>query len=73
MNDTRKALFMGSVKSAVSSACGMILSLNIVDPNDFSIKTLGGWEHLGSAILISVVVAEARFFKQWADSGEPKQ
>ena len=68
MNSTRKSLIKGAIKSAVRSAAGMVLSLNIVDPNHFDIRTLGGWEHLGTAILISVVIAEARFFKQWADS-----
>lgn len=68
MNQARKDLFKGAIKSAVGSATGMVLSLNIVDPNHFDIRTLGGWEHLAMAILISVVIAEARFWKQWADS-----
>jgi len=68
MNAMRKNLLMGAIKSAISSATGMVLSLNIVDPNHFDVRTLGGWEHLGVAILISVIVAEARFWKQWADS-----
>ena len=68
MNATRKSLLKGAIKSAVGSATGMILALNIVDPNHFDIRTLGGWEHLGIAILISVVIAEARFWNQWAES-----
>ena len=69
MNDARKKLIKGAIKSAVSSATGMILALNIVDPNRFDIRTLGGWRHLAAALLISIVIAEARFWKQWADSG----
>lgn len=68
MNDAQKGLLKGALKSGVSSACGMILSLNIVDPQHFSITSFGGWEHLGLAIFVAVVVAEARFWKQWADS-----
>ncbi len=70
MNPARKSLLKGSIKSAVGSATGMILSLNIVDPKDFSLASLGGLKHLGLVILVSVIVAEARFWKQWADSGD---
>lgn len=69
MNLERVSLLKGALKSAVSSASGMILSLNIIDPDHFSFKTFGGWGHLLEAIGIAVVVAEARFWKQWADSG----
>lgn len=72
MNPTQKALLTGSLKSAVSSATGMILSLNIVDPEHFSFQTFGGWKHLLLAIGITVVVSEARYWKQWADSPDPK-
>ena len=69
MNDRQKGLLIGSLKSAVSSATGMVLSLNIIDPEHFSFATYGGWKHLLAAIGISVVVAEARYFNQWAHSG----
>lgn len=68
MNATRSALLKGAIKSAVSAATGMILSLNIIDPEHFSFQTFGGWKHMLLAILIVTVVAEARFWKQWADS-----
>lgn len=68
MNQARKGLLKGAIKSAVSAATGMVLALNIVDPQHFDVRTLGGWEHLGVAILISVVIAEARFWNQWANS-----
>lgn len=69
MTDAQRILLKGALKSAVSSATGMILSLNIVDADHFSITTLGGWKHLGFAIFISVITAEARFWQQWAHSG----
>ena len=70
MNKARTSLLKGALKSAVSSACGMVLSLNIIDPSNFSVKTLGGWAHLGEAILITVIIGEARFWQQWAQSGD---
>jgi len=78
MTDAQKNLFKGALKSGVSSATGMILSLNVIDPEHFSFATFGGWKHLLGAIGIAIVVAEARFWKQWADSGNghtepPKQ
>lgn len=63
-----KELWLGAFKSAISQACGLIISLPIVDPNDFSISTLGGWKHIGTVMLVVIVVAEARFWKQWADA-----
>jgi hypothetical protein len=68
MTEKQKGLISGAIKNAVSAAMGMILSLNIVDPVQFSIRTLGGWRHLGEVILVTVVVSEARYWKQWADS-----
>ncbi len=63
-----KSLFIGALKSAVSSACGLIIALPIADPFTFSLKSLGGWEHIGEVLLVVVIVAEARYWKQWADS-----
>jgi hypothetical protein len=61
-------LWMGALKSAVSAACGLILSLPIVDPQTFNIGSLGGWKHMGIVTLVVVLVAEARFWKDWADA-----
>lgn len=69
MNPAQKVLALGAVKSFVAGATGTVLSLNIVDPEHFSAVTLGGWKHLVFAILVSGVVAEARFLNQWAHSG----
>ena len=71
LTDAQKLLFKGALKSAVSSATGLIIALPITDPATFSIGSLGGWKHIGIVIGITVVVAEARFWKQWADSGNP--
>ncbi len=70
MNEARKKLLKGAIKSAVSSATGIILSLNIVDPKEFSLATVGGLKHLALVVGISVLIAEARFWKQWADSSD---
>lgn len=62
-----KELFKGALKSAVSSACGLVLALPIVDPLQFSLHSLGGWQHILEVLVVVIVVAEARFWKQWAD------
>ncbi len=64
---TRSQLAIKALKTAVSAACGMVVSLNVVDQQHFSIGSAGGWLHLGEAIGISVLIAEARFWKMWAD------
>ena len=69
MTDAQRLLAKGSLKSAISSATGMILSLNIIDPDHFSFQNFGGWKHLLAAVGIAIVVAEARFWQQWAHSG----
>jgi hypothetical protein len=63
-----KPLFLGALKSAISSACGLIIALPIADPLTFSLKSLGGWEHIIEVLFVVVIVAEARYWKQWADS-----
>lgn len=59
---------MGAFKSAISSATGLIIALPIADPMTFSISTFGGWKHMLTVIGFTVLVAEARFWKQWADA-----
>jgi steroid 5-alpha reductase family enzyme len=70
MNPARSLLFKGAIKSAVSAATGLIIGLPIADAEHFNPVTLGGWKHIGLVILITVVAAEARFWKQWADSSD---
>lgn len=68
MNTDLKELFLGALKSAVGAAAGLIFGLPVVDPSHFSLASLGGWKHLGMAILWVVVVSEARFWGQWANA-----
>lgn len=70
MTAIQKGLLMGALKSAVGAACGLILALPIADPQRFSIVSLGGWGHLAEVIFIVVLAGEARYWKQWADSGD---
>jgi hypothetical protein len=69
MNIAQSALIKGAVKSAVGSASSLILTLPLVDPAKFSIATFGGWAHLGLVILVTVIIGEARYWSQWANSG----
>jgi hypothetical protein len=69
MTAAQRGLIVGSIKSAVSSATALVLALPQIDPSSFSTITLKGWGHLGIAILAVVIVGEARFWNQWASSG----
>lgn len=68
MDKTQSTLIKGAVKSAISSACGLVMGLPVSDPEHFGITSLAGIRHLGLTILVVVVVGEARFFKQWIDA-----
>lgn len=72
MTMATKNLWLGAVKSAVSQATGLIIALPVVDAEHFSVQQWGGWKHILTAILITVIVAEARFWKQWADAATGK-
>lgn len=63
-----KDLLIGALKSAVSAACGLVIALPIADPVKFDPATFGGWAQMGKVLGIVVIVAEARFWKQWADA-----
>jgi hypothetical protein len=69
VSSKQSILLWGAVKSFVAGGTGVIVALNLVDPEKFNIATLGGWKHLGMAVLISAVFGEARFLHQWATSG----
>jgi len=67
MNQAQKALLAGAWKSAVSAVCGVILS-NFVDVP----QALFSWpwfRHVLIACFFVVMVSEARFWNQWASSG----
>jgi hypothetical protein len=70
MNSTQKALFWGSVKSAVGVITGAILT-NIADPA-YPIVSGAWWKHLGIAVLILILTTEARYWQQWSQSGTPR-
>ena len=65
-------LLSGAIKSAVSAASGLIVSLPVVDPDHFSPTTLHGAWHLVALVGWVVVVNEARFWKEWADAANGK-
>lgn len=65
----QNVLLKGALKSAVSAATGLIIGMPIVDPEHFNPTSFGGWAHLLAAIAIVVVVGEARYWNQWANSG----
>lgn len=60
-------LFKGAIASAVSSASGLILGLPVLDPEHFSVTNIKGLEHIAIMIVWVIIVAEARFWKDWAD------
>ena len=68
LNPAQKALMLGAWKSAVASICGVVLS-NFVDVP----QTLFSWpwfRHVLIAMFFVVAVSEARFWGQWAHSGD---
>ena len=68
MNVKQSDLVIGSIKSAVSAATGVILA-NLVDIP----QALFSWlwfRHVLIATGLVVVVSEARFWQQWANSGK---
>lgn len=70
MTEEQHTLIKGAIKSAVSSATGLIIGMPIVDPEHFSVATFGGWEHLLMAIAVVTIAGEARYWNQWANSGD---
>jgi len=68
LNVAQATLLKGALKSAISSACGLIMGLPVSDPEHFGITSMTGIKHLGLTIAVVVVVGEARFFKQWIDA-----
>lgn len=68
MNIKQNALVIGSIKSAVSAACGVILA-NLVDVPQ-AILSWPWFRHVLIATGLVVLVSEARFWQQWANSGK---
>lgn len=67
-----KKLWLGALKSGVSAATGLIIALPVVDPFKFSLRSLGGWEHVLEVIGVVVAIGEARYWNQWANNGGSK-
>jgi hypothetical protein len=67
MTSKQSALFMGSLKSAVGAACGVILA-NFVDTPQ-AVLSWPWFKHILIATGFVVLVSEARFWNQWANSG----
>jgi hypothetical protein len=68
VNPAQKKLLTGAWKSAVSAICGVVLS-NFVDVP----QALFSWpwfRHVLIAMFFVVAVSEARFWSQWAHSGD---
>jgi hypothetical protein len=66
MNLTQNALAGGAMKSAVSAACGVILANFVATGN-----VVFSWPWFRQVIIqifFVIVVAEARFWKQWSES-----
>jgi hypothetical protein len=68
MNEKRRELLTGALKSGVSAATGLIVSLPAVDPEHFAITNINGILHILGLIAWVTVAAEARFWKQWSES-----
>lgn len=60
-------LVQGSIKHAVAAACAVVLGMPALDPEHFSILKLGGVGRILIAIAWFIIVAEARYWKQWAN------
>ena len=69
MTGAQKVLLKGALKSAVAAATGVITGLPAIDSDHFNITTWQGILRLLGMILWVTVVAEARFWNQWAHSG----
>ena len=67
VNPAQKTLLISAIKSGVSAACGVIIA-NLAD-STLAPFTVPWLKHVAIATGVVILVCEARFFKQWADSG----
>jgi hypothetical protein len=68
MTATQHNLLMGAWKSAVASATGVIIANAVDTPNP--LLSLAWFKHLGIAVFFVLLVTEARYWNQWANSGQ---
>jgi hypothetical protein len=67
MNFTQHQLFNGALKSAVASVTSVLIANCVDTPNP--ILSLLWFKHVGIAIFFLLVLTEARYWNQWANSG----
>jgi hypothetical protein len=67
VNFTQHQMFQGALKSGVASVTGVILA-NVVDMQN-PILSLAWLKHIGIASFFVLLVTEARYLNQWANSG----
>lgn len=60
-------LYKGALATGIAAATGMVTSLPTVDAEHFSPATLHGVVRLVGVIVWVIIVAEARYWKAWAD------
>jgi hypothetical protein len=68
VNFTQHKLFIGAMKSGVASVTGVVLA-NVVDVQN-PIFSLAWLKHIGIASFFVLLVTEARYWNQWANSGD---
>jgi hypothetical protein len=67
VNFTQHSLFIGAMKSAIASVTGVILA-NVVDVQN-PILSMAWVKHIAIASFFVLLVTEARYWNQWANSG----
>lgn len=60
-------LYKGAIASAISAATGLIIGLPVIDHEHFSITNWHGVANITMMIFWVCIVAEARFWRKWAD------
>ena len=60
-------LWKGALKAAIGRLCTVVLAMPAIDPQHFSLVQLGGLEHVTLVFVALTVVAEAQYWKQWAE------
>lgn len=70
MTPSQKALWIGALKSSVASITGVIIA-NAVDSAN-PVFTFAWFKHIAIQSFFVLLVTEARYWNQWANSGEPR-
>jgi hypothetical protein len=67
LNTTQKSLFSGAWKNAVAAVSGVVIANSVDSPSP--IMSLLWFKHIGIQSLFVLLVTEARYWNQWANSG----